>query len=135
MANASDVLETQIITHLFRSGTWPKPGALYIALAASIPYDSGLTSEISGAGYARVRYDPGDGNWTAPTGGNGQTSNINLIDFGVAGTTWGTIRYAAIMSALTGGDILAWASLATSRNIYPGDGFIIAPGDLVVTFA
>lgn len=135
MANASDALEEQVLTHLFRTAPWSKPTTLYVALFTAAPNDAGGGTEVSGGSYARVQRNPGDANWSAPTGGNGQTSNVAAIDFGTASASWGTITHFGIMSASTGGTLWVWGALNAARTIYSGDAFQIPAGQLTVTVA
>src|SRR5262245_10711430 len=85
-AQASDYLENLVIDHLFRTRTWTKPAALYVALFTAAPTDAGGGTEVTGGGYARVSVAPLDTNWNATQGGTagnssgagGQTSNAAL---------------------------------------------------------
>lgn len=135
MANASDYLETQIITHIFRTSSFTKPTGLWIALFTAAPNDAGGGTEVSGGGYARVARAPLDANWAAPSGGNGQTSNVAAIDFGTASANWGTITHFGIFDASTAGNLLVWGALTASRTVNSGDAFQIPAGQLTVTQA
>ena len=135
MANASDYLEGQIIAHLFRTSSWTKPTNLFIALYTAAPNDAGGGTEVSGGSYARVQRNPLDANWAAPSGGNGQTSNVAAIDFGTASANWGTITHFGILDASTSGNLLVWGALTSSRTVNSGDAFQIPAGQLTVTMA
>jgi hypothetical protein len=135
MANASDYLEGQIIAHIFRTASFTKPTGLWIALFTAAPNDAGGGTEVSGGGYARVARAPLDANWAAPSGGNGQTSNVAVIDFGTASANWGTITHFGIFDASTAGNLLIWGALTASRTVNSGDAFQIPAGQLTVTQA
>lgn len=135
MANASDFLENQIIAHVFRTGSFTKPAGLWIALFTVAPNDAGGGTEVVAGGYARVARAPLDANWTAPTGGNGQTANVAAIDFGTASANWGTITHFGIFDALTAGNLIAWGALTASRTVNSGDAFQIPAGQLTITVA
>jgi hypothetical protein len=61
-------------------------------------------------------------------------TNSAAIEFAAAsGGNWGTITYAAIFDAETGGNMIAWAELTTARTINDGDVFRIPASSLTVT--
>jgi hypothetical protein len=128
-SQASDYLENLIIDHLFRSRTWPKPTALYAALFTGSPSDAGGGTEVAGGSYARVNLPPSDANWKATQGGTtgnssgttGQTSNAVAIVFPSPTADWGTVSYYGIFDAASGGNLLLWDVLTTSRTILAGD--------------
>lgn len=128
-AQATDFLENFIVDHLFRTRTWTKPTALYLALFTAAPSDSGGGTEVTGGAYARVNLAPLDANWTATQGGtsgnssgaSGQTSNALAITFPAPTANWGTVTHFAIMDAVTGGNMIIWDALTASRTILSGD--------------
>ncbi len=122
--------------HLLRSGEWAKPVALYLALLKSDPGEAGVLDEVTGGDYARLAAGPGDALWSPPVGGNKQI--VNAIDFTFAAPTadWGRVSHFALMDALTGGAMLAYAPLIVPREIYGNDPApLFATGDLKLTFA
>jgi len=128
-AQASDYLENFIVDHLFRTRTWSKPTALYVALLTSAPTDSGGGTEVSGGSYARVNLAPLDTNWNATQGGtsgnssgtSGQTSNAIAITFNAPTANWGTVTHFAIFDAASGGNMVIWDALVAARTILSGD--------------
>jgi hypothetical protein len=128
-AQACDFLENLIIDHLFRSRTWAKPTALYMALFTTAPSDSGGGTEVSGGSYARVNLPPLDTNWTATQGGTtgnssgtgGLTGNAVAIVFPAPTAAWGVVTHFAIFDAVTAGNMLIWDQLTAPRNILSGD--------------
>lgn len=128
-AQASDYLENLIVDHIFRTRTWSKPTALYMALFTTAPSDSGGGTEVTGGNYARVNLAPLDTNWSATQGGTsgnssgagGQTANALAITFNAPTANWGTVSHFAIMDAVTGGNMLIWDALVASRTILSGD--------------
>lgn len=129
-AQASDYLENLAIDHIFRTRTWAKPTALYIALFTAAPSDAGGGTEVAGGSYARVNLPPLDTNWAATQGGTsgnssgtgGVTSNAVAITFPAPTGNWGTVTHFAIFDALTGGNMLpVWDALTASRTILSGD--------------
>jgi hypothetical protein len=128
-AQASDYLENLIIDHLFRTRTWTKPAALYVALFTSGPSDSGGGTEVTGGAYARVAFAPLDTNWNATQGGTsgnssgttGLTSNALAITFPAPTANWGTVSHFGLFDAVTGGNLLVWDALVATRTILSGD--------------
>lgn len=128
-AQATDFLENLIIDHLFRTRTFAKPTALYLALFTGAPSDSGGGTEVSGGSYARVNLAPLDTNWTATQGGtsgnssgtSGLTANAVAITYAAPTGNWGTVTHFGIMDASSGGNMLIWDLLTAPRTILNGD--------------
>lgn len=127
-AQASDYLENGLIDHLFRSRTFAKPSALYVALFTAAPSDAGGGTEVVGGGYARVNQPPSDTNWGSTQGGagnssgsSGTTANASIITFPVPSANWGTVTHFGIFDAASGGNLLIWDALTTPRTIASGD--------------
>jgi hypothetical protein len=130
-AQASDYLENKIIDHQFRSGTWAKPTALYVALFTAAPSDIGGGTEVVGgaSGYARVNVPPLDTNWKATQGGvvgassgsTGTTSNNVPVTYPAPTGNWGTVTHFGLFDAPTGGNLIIWDALTAPRTIINGD--------------
>ena len=124
----SDYLETAVIQHLFESD-FSAPANMYVALYTSAPTDSGGGVECTGGAYAREQVVRGTG-WTSA--GNA-TENASDITFTEATASWGTVVAFALHDALTGGNMLYWGDLTTSKSIDNGDTAKIPAGDLDIT--
>lgn len=137
MTAASNYLEGQIGTHLLRTGSWPKPAGLYIALFITLPAEDGTGGvEVSGGSYAQVSYGPGDEFWNAPIGGNGEFSNVTAITFPVPTANWGNVAGVGLYDDATAGNLLTLKTLDTTRTINVGDPAPNFPvGALKVTIA
>ena len=128
-AQASDYLENILIDHLFRTRTFAKPAALYVALFTAAPTDAGGGTEVTGGAYARVNLAPLDTNWKATQGGvsgnssgtGGMTSNAVAITFPAPTANWGTVTHFGIFDAASGGNLIIWDALTASRTILNGD--------------
>lgn len=128
-AQATDYLENLMIDHLFRTRTWAKPTALWMALFTGAPTDAGGGTEVTGGAYARVNLAPLNANWTATQGGTagdstgsgGVTGNVTAITFPAPTANWGTIGHFAILDAATGGNMLIWDALTVPRTVISGD--------------
>ena len=132
----SDFLENEIIKHIFRTGSFTKPTALYVALFTAAPSDAGGGTEVttSATNYARVDHPPLDANWAATSGTDGKTSNATAITFGVPSGNWGQVTHFALFSAVTGGNMLYWGALTDPKNVNTGDPAPVFPiGSLQIT--
>lgn len=127
MAKFSDYFENVIINHLFRNQPFTPPATLYLGLYTVAPTDEGGGTEVSGGGYARQPFT-----LTAPTTA-GVTENADTITFPTATADWGTIVAVGIFDAETGGNLLMWGNLTTSKTVSTGDTFQFNAGDLDIT--
>lgn len=142
MAAFSDYLESGLLHHIFRNGSFEKPSGIFIALTSGTPVDSDTGSTIpelpSGVdevdtGYKRANLgDPssvGDAIWSFtttndddPKGGvSGVVGNSDPITFETALTDWGWVSGVAICDSGVGGNLLMHAELGNARKIYIGD--------------
>ena len=129
MSSFSDYTENLVLTYLFTTGSATRPTAWYVGLFTAAPSDTGGGTEVSGNAYARVVTGTISGSGTATT-----FSNAAAIEFAAAsGGNWGTIGWAGVFDAATGGNLLAWAPLTTSRVINDGDVFRIPATSLTIT--
>jgi len=132
----SNLLEEAIGAHLLRSGEWAKPVALYLALLKADPGETGMLDEVTGGGYARLAAGPHDALWSLPANGNKQFANAVDLTFAAPTADWGRISHFALMDALTGGMMVAYAPLTVPREIYGNDPApLFVAGDLKLTFA
>lgn len=126
----SDYLANEILDHVFLTGAWSQPTNIYVALTtASIgDSDTGDTiTEPSGGSYAREQcnaYDVASG---------GASENTNAITFTQATASWGTVTYFCLVDALTGGNMLLYAALDTSKAIGTNDTAKFDAGALDIT--
>ena len=129
MSSFSDYAENLVLNWLLTTNSATRPTAWYVALFTAAPSDTGGGTEVSGSSYARTATGTISVSGTATT-----ATNAAAIEFAAAsGGNWGTITHAAILDASTGGNMLAWAALTTSRTINDGDVFRIPAGSLTVT--
>lgn len=121
----SNYLENKVLLHVFGATAYTAPATLYIGLFTSDPGEGGTGTEVSGGSYARQTA-------TFTVAGN-LASNTAAVEFPTASASWGTITYAAVYDAASGGNLLASGGLATSKTIDSGDVFRIPAGDLDIT--
>ena len=130
MAGFSDYLEDKVLDHVFGGTAYTAPTTLYVALYTVAPTDTGGGTEVSGGAYARQ---------TAAftvTGTNPTTaSNSAAIEYPTATANYGTVVAVGIFDALSGGNLLAYANLDTSKVVSTGDVFRFNSGDLDITLA
>lgn len=117
----SNYLENKVLDHVFGGVAYTAPATLYVGLFTSSPGETGSGTEVSGGSYARQTI--------AFTVTGSQASNTAAVEFPTATASWGTITFAAIYDALSGGNLLAYGALTTSKTIDSGDVFRIPAGD------
>ena len=130
MSSFSDYTENLVLNWLLTTNSATRPTAWYVGLFTAAPSDAGGGTEVAGNAYARVATGTISVTGTAPT----TATNSAAIEFAAAsGGNWGTVTHAAIFDASTGGNMLAWAALTTSRTINDGDVFRIPASSLTIT--
>jgi hypothetical protein len=134
MTAASDYLENSLLDHVLGGSTYTQPSTLYLGLftdsgstAANLEAGT-LTDEVSGGSYARETITFG-----AASGGS--ASNDATVTFTTATASWGTITHVAILDASTGGNVLFWGAVTTSKTIDSGDTFQVSSGNLTISLA
>jgi hypothetical protein len=131
MSSFTDYTENLVLTYLFTTGSATRPTAWYVGLFTAAPSDTGGGTEVSGSGYARVVTGTISGSGTATT-----FTNAAAIEFAAAsGGNWGSVGWAGIFTASTGGTLLAWAPLTTAKTINDGDIFRIPASSLSITLS
>ena len=138
MTAMSNYMENKLIDHICRDTAWAQESGLYVGLVGkyvAADLEAGtITQEISGNAYARVSVK-GDSNWSAG-GTNGLTDNDNAIEFvTAAGGDWGHVSGLFLSNASTAGDVILYGALTAVKLVEDGDQFVIAAGDLDITFA
>ena len=140
MAMMTDFMENKLIDWFFRgqaigitgasaaAGTGPT--SLFVGLLTATPTDSTAGTEVTGGSYARVTVASSLANWagtqaaastTASSGTSGTTSNNGTITFPAPTANWGTVVAMGIYDATSGGNLLMYAPLTTSKTVNNGD--------------
>lgn len=117
----SNYLENKVLGHVFGATPYTAPTTLYVGLFTSNPGETGAGTEVSGGSYARQTI--------AFTVTGSQASNTAAVEFPTATASWGTVTYAAVFDASTGGNMLDYGALTTSKTIASGDVLRIPAGD------
>lgn len=143
MSAASSYLESKLLDHSLGTADFTKPTTVYVALFnndsgnASVNLEEGIvTDEVpasvgpSSSGYGRqvISFDPA----SSPGGSAG---NAITVTFPTATENWNTVTHLAIMDNSTGGNVLYYGQLDSSKLIEVGDTFVIQAGNLTITLA
>ena len=130
MAGFSDYLEDKVLDHVFGGNAYTAPATLYVALYTVAPTDTGGGTEVTGGSYARQ-----SGAFTVSGTNPTTASNSAAIEYPTATADYGTVVAVGILDASTGGNLLAYANLDTSKSVTTGDVFRFDTGDLDITLA
>lgn len=118
-----------IAGNVFGSKTEPAlPEVYYIGLSKTAPDENGDVVEPSSAlGYSRVALtvlsEPVDG----------VVSNTENVSFAESIGDWGTVTHYVIFDAPTGGNLLMYEALGTSRNVEADTIITLPTGSLVLS--
>jgi hypothetical protein len=104
-----------------------RPSATYLALFTSDPAEDASGTEVSTSGTAYARQS------VSMTVSGNTASNSGAVEFPTATASYGTVTHVAIFDAVTGGNMIAYAALTTSKAIDTGDVLRVPAGDLDVT--
>jgi len=123
----TDTFENRILTWLLTTNSATRPTSWHVGLYASgnQPSDSASGTELSGNGYARQSVS------FSVTGNAG--TNSGTVSFPTATGSWGTITYAGIFDASSGGNLIAYAQLGASKVIDTNDILQISASSLTLT--
>lgn len=128
----SDILENEILDHIFGCGTrdYTPPGSIFVALSTADPGEDGASiAEPVAMGYARQETDEND--WDVAA--SGEVDNTSQIAFPVATGDWTTITHFAFFTLVTGGVFLGSAVLDSPKDIDVDDTAVFEIGDLAAT--
>jgi len=121
----SNFLETEILDHVFGAAAYTAPTTLYLALFTATPGETGGGTEVSGNGYVRKAV-------AFTTSGN-TTSNTSAVEYPTATGNFGTVTSVGVFDASTSGNLMAYATLSSSKTIETGDVFRVPAADLDIT--
>jgi len=130
MSGFSDYLEDKVLDHVFGGNAFTAPSTLYVALYTVAPSDTGGGTEVSGGAYARQT-----GTFTVSGTNPTTASNTAAIEYPTATANYGTVVAVGILDASSGGNLLAYSTLDSSKVVSSGDVFRFNAGDLDITLA
>lgn len=126
----SNWLENNLIDFMLRGQAFTPPATIYVGLFITAPNDAGGGTEVSGGSYARVGRactlanfsgTQGAGTTDVSSGTSGTSSNNASITFPAPTANWGTVTHLAVFDASTGGNMLWYTTLASTKTINNGD--------------
>ena len=110
MTAASDYYEVKLLRTTFQNEPY-SVAQTYVGLNVSDPGDTGIPTELTDSGYARVA-----GVWATPIEGAGTVSNSADLEFNaIADAGPFSVTHITIWDALTGGNMLIYAPLTTAK--------------------
>ncbi len=153
MAGFTNFLRNKLIDWFMRQESFDPPESIYIALVTSAPTAASAGTEVGtggGSNYGRVEIESSLESWAGTqaalsedvsSGTSGTTSNNTSINFGTAGTSWGTVSHWEAYDASTSGNRLFYGTIvdgngsASPRSISAGDPVSFPASALQVTWA
>ena len=126
MGALSNTHAIELINYSLRNST------VYLSLYINDPGADASGTEVSGTGYSRVAITLG---LPSIVGGKATSSNTNTVNFGTAGSAWGTVSYWAIYDSATGGQMLWYGPFSRSKTVEVNDSVVVAIGELDVTLS
>jgi len=123
----SNYLETELLDHVFANNAYTAPSTLYLGLHTVTPDEDGSGTEVSTSGTAYARQT------VAFTVSGNTATTSSAVEYPTATANFGTVTHVAIWDALTGGNMIAYAALTSSKAIDTGDVFRVPAGDLDIT--
>jgi len=129
MAAKSHYLDNAILDHILRNTALTSPTSVYIGLFTVAPTPSTAGTEVTGGSYARVAAGPGT--WGAPA--LGVITNTGVYTFPTASVSWGLVVAAGVFDQASGGNLLYFGTLASSKTVDPGDTASFAASALTIT--
>ena len=126
----SNVSKQMVLNFLCRNQSVQQPAQLFLALYSTNPTGADVGTEASYDGYQRQAVTFG-----APqiSGNEATIQNSASIQFAVVPSASGTIAYAALRTAATGGDLVYFGSLAATYQLNQGVQPIVPIGALTVS--
>lgn len=132
MSALSAFLENEINDHVLGGGDFSRPATVHFALFTAAPNEGGGGTECSGGAYARVAVTNNATNFPASV--SGVKANGTAITFPTATASLGTVVAFGVFDAASGGNLLYFGNLATTRSITSGDTARFAAGDFTITY-
>lgn len=122
-------LKNKILDHATGKTTYTKPDAVYLAAFVGDPETTAGVEVTADTTTDYIRKAITFGSAAAA----GAISNTAEVDFGVAGSAWGTITHLAIFDAESSGNRLWSDQMSASKTVGEGDTFKVAVGDIDLT--
>jgi hypothetical protein len=130
-SKASNWLQNAVLNHFFRAVSTASPASVYLALYKTDPTSADTGTEIAYTGYARQKIT-----FAAPaqqSGGEALITNSAVINFPIPAADIGEVSHFGIRTALSGGNLLAFAPWSAVKAISAGMQFAVNAGNLAVS--
>lgn len=125
-----NVAKQMALNFLCRNQSVAQPTQLYLALYSTNPTDADVGTEANYEGYQRPAVTFGS---PQLSGGAALIQNSVALQFGIVPSAAGSIAYAALRTAQTGGDLVYYGSLPATYQLNQGVQPIIPIGSLTVS--
>ena len=119
MSALSNYLEIELADHILGGVDYVRPATVYVALYTITPTDASAGTEVAGGSYARASVTNNATNFPAST--DGSKANATVITFAEATGSWGLVTGYAVFDAASGGNMLFYGTLTTSKSFTSGD--------------
>lgn len=130
MAAMSDVLERHFLNHLTGNAAYNPASTVYLGLSSSAggfgDDNAGTEVTTTGTGYARQSI-------AFAAAGTSSIQNSNLVDFGRATASYGTVHGWGIFDASVNGTLLYHGAFGNPRSHPANNGFEIPAGAIVIS--
>ena len=127
----SNSLENSILNHVFGSTTYVPSATLYFGLSTTTPQEDGTgITEPSGNNYSRVAVTNNITNF--PNTSTSSMKNGIAITFPQASGAWGSCTHWVMMTASSGGTMLAYGALTTPKSPTNGDTLSFGVNSLII---
>jgi hypothetical protein len=123
----SNTFETNVLTWMFTASAVTRPTSWYLALFTSNPDEDGSGTEVSTSGTAYARQS------VSFTVSGNTASNSAAVEFPTATASYGTVTHVGVYDASSGGNLIAYAALTTSKAIDTGDVLRVPASELDIT--
>lgn len=130
MAEMSDYLEVALLNATLNGTAFTAVNNPYVSLHTANPGDDGTGAEVTGGSYARTT-----ASFATASGTSGLVATDADVTFPTATATWGTVGWIGLWDAASGGNMLYYTALDTSKTIDSGDIFKITASNLTVQLA
>lgn len=132
MGSKSNYLENKVLDGVLGGTNYSQAATVYLALSTADPTESGGSiAEPSGNNYSRLAVTNNSTNW--PAASSGAKSNGVDLTMATPSGTWGTVTNFAIFDASSGGNMLYYGALGTSKTINSGDTVVFSAGQIALT--
>ena len=129
MTAFSNYLENALLEHTLRNNALTSPTSVFISLYTTDPTDADSGSEVATSGYDRFEVSAGV-SFTTASGGS--CRNTEAWEFLTATTAWGSISHFGIHDATTGGNLLYYGALSSTKTVGTNDIVRFTAGSLSV---